>query len=235
MSTDKSSRKPIPWKLIAITVLVLAAFFLINKFVPVQELWNKTSVWIESLGALGPIVFIGIYALAAVLFIPGSVLTLGAGLLFGVGWGSLWVIVGSNIGANLAFLIGRYLARDAISKKTADDPTFQSIDRAVGKEGWKIVGLTRLSPIFPFTLLNYAFGLTSVKWFHYAIATFIGMLPGTIMYVYLGSLGRLVGDSAEKSPAEIGLKIFGLIATIVVTVFITRAAKRILKKKTDSA
>lgn len=234
MSTEAPPKKSFPWKGVLIAVLVITAFVLIGKFVPVQELWDKTSVWIESLGIWGPIAFIVIYALAAVLFVPGSALTLGAGLLFGVGWGTLWVVLGSNLGANFSFLIGRYLARDAIAKKTDDNPTFQSIDKAVGKEGWKIVGLTRLSPVFPFTLLNYGFGLTSVKWSHYTIATLIGMVPGTIMYVYLGSLGKLVGESGQKSPAEIALYIFGLLATIVVTVFITRTAKKALKEKTDS-
>ncbi len=235
MSVEPFPEKPFPRKWLLIVLAVIGAFVLINQFVPVQELWDKTSVWIESLGIWGPIAFIAIYALAAVLFVPGSALTLGAGLLFGVGWGTLWVVIGSNLGANLSFLIGRYLARDTIAKKTDDNPTFQSIDKAVGNEGWKIVGLTRLSPIFPFTLLNYGFGLTSVKWIHYAIATMIGMIPGTLMYVYLGSLGKLVGDSAKKSPVEIGLYIFGLIATIVVTVFITKTAKKALKDRTDAA
>lgn len=233
MTGESPSKKSLPWKWGLIAALVVGVFAAINRFVPVQELWDNISVWIQTLGAWGPISFIGIYALATVIFIPGSALTLGAGLLFGVGWGSLWVIVGSNIGANLAFLIGRYLARDAISRKTAENPNFRAIDEAVGKEGWKIVGLTRLAPVFPFNLLNYGFGLTGVKWVHYAIATLIGMLPGTVMYVYLGSLGRLVGESARKSPAEIVLYVLGFIAAVVVTVLVTRIAKKALRNQTN--
>jgi len=233
MSTESSPKKSFPWKWVLITALVIGAFVVINKFVPIKETWDHVPEWIESLGVWGPVGLIVAYASGTILFLPGSILTLLAGLMFGVGWGSLWVIIGSNLGANLAFLIGRYVARDAIAKKIDDNPNFQSIDKAVGREGWKIVGLTRLSPIFPFNLLNYGFGLTGVKWTHYAIATLIGMLPGTIMYVYFGSLGKLVGESGQKSPAEIGLYIFGLIATVVVTVFITRTAKKALKEKTD--
>ena len=156
-----------------------------------------------------------------------------AGFLFGLGWGTVLVVIASNIGANLAFIIGRYFARDFVSRKIEGNEKFAAIDRAVGKEGWKIVGLTRLSPVFPFTLLNYAFGLTSVKWPHFAIASLIGMLPGTVMYVYFGSLGKLAAESDQTSTLKIVLTIVGLIATVLVTVLITKSAKKALNEKTD--
>src|SRR5690606_28498352 len=112
-----------------------------------------------------------------VLLIPGSALTLGAGALFGVFWGTVYASTGATLGATCAFLIGRYLARDWVAARIARRPAFVAIDRAVAEEGWKIVGLTRLSPIFPFVLLNYAFGLTRVSLRDYVFASWLGMLP----------------------------------------------------------
>lgn len=228
---EKPKGKPVVkwiiWGLLAI------GLFVGFKFLPIDEWWKVVSDWIESLGIWGPIAFIAIYAIATVFLIPGSALTLGAGLLFGVVWGSVWVIIAANLGANLAFLIGRYFARDAVSKKIEGNEKFKAIDEAVGDDGWKIVGLTRLSPVFPFTLLNYAFGLTKVSWFHYMIASLIGMIPGTVMYVYFGSLGKLAAESGESSTAKIILYIVGGLATVLVTVLVTRSAKKALNKKTD--
>ncbi|MCI0743984.1 MAG: TVP38/TMEM64 family protein, partial [Verrucomicrobia subdivision 3 bacterium] len=131
-----------------------------------------------------------------------------------------------------AFLVGRYLARGWVAKKIEGNASFAAIDRAVADEGWKIVGLTRLSPVFPFSLLNYAFGLTRVKLRDYVLASWIGMMPGTVMYVYLGSLARAGAAGEKKSPAEWALYGVGLLATIAVTVVITRIARRALAKRT---
>ena len=165
------------------------------------------------------------------LFIPGSVLTLGAGAIFGVVWGSVYVSISSTLAATCAFLVGRYLARDAIERKIKGNKRFDAIDKAVAGEGWKIVGLTRLSPVFPFTLLNYAFGLTQVKLRDYMLASWIGMMPGTIMYVYLGSLAQAATGERERTTGEWVLYGVGLLATVVVTVFVTRVAKKALAKK----
>ena len=189
---------------------------------------------IQGLGAWGPVIFVLLYIVAAVLFVPGSALTLGAGALFGVGLGSALVSVGATLGATAAFLVGRYLARDWVAKKIAGNAAFAAIDRAVAAEGWKIVGLTRLSPAFPFTLLNYAFGLTRVSLRDYVLASWIGMMPGTVMYVYVGSLARAAGDRT-RTPGEWALLGVGLLATIAVTVFITRIARAALAKRTQPA
>ena len=189
--------------------------------------------WIDDLGIIGPIVFILAYIVACVFFIPGSALTLGAGALFGVVRGSILVSVASTLGATAAFLVGRYLARDGVARKIEGNQKFSAIDKAVGREGWKIVGLTRLSPIFPFNLLNYAYGLTDVRLRDYVLASWIGMMPGTVMYVYIGSLARLGVEAAETSVAQTVLRIVGLIATIAVTVFITRIAKEALNQKVE--
>ena len=216
---------------LAMFAAIAIALFVATRFLPIQEWWESLSEWIDSLGYLGPLVFIVIYVLASIAFIPGSVLTLGAAAVFGFGWGLLWVIIGANLAANVAFLIGRYFARDTISKQIEGNERFEAIDRAVESEGWKIVGLTRLSPAFPFSLLNYAFGLTKVRWIEYCLATLIGMLPGTIMYVYIGSLGKLAAESDKTSTAQIVLTVVGLLATIAVTVVITRKAKQVLNEK----
>ncbi|MEO0541174.1 MAG: TVP38/TMEM64 family protein, partial [Cyanobacteria bacterium P01_A01_bin.105] len=122
-----------------------------------------TLSWIESLGVVAPLVFIGLYVVITVAFLPASIVTLGAGVVFGVVKGSLFVFVGAMLGATAAFLIGRYVARDWISKKVANNEKFQAIDDAIGREGRKIIFLIRLSPAFPFNLLNYALGLTKVS------------------------------------------------------------------------
>ena len=232
--SEESSESVSKGKWIGLAAIVIS-LFVAFKFLPVDEWWEMLSGWIDSLGIWGPIAFVVIYAVATVLLIPGSALTLGIGALFGLFWGSVWVIIGSNLGANLAFLIGRYLARDRVAKKIEGNEKFAAIDRAVGEGGWKIVGLTRLSPAFPFTLLNYAFGLTKVRWIHYAVASFVGMLPGTVMYVYLGTLGKVAAESGNTSTAKIILYVVGFIATLAVTVFVTRIAKRALNEKTEIA
>jgi uncharacterized membrane protein YdjX (TVP38/TMEM64 family) len=172
---------------------------------------------------------------ATVLFIPGSVLTLGAGALFGVVLGSVCVSISATLGATAAFLVGRYLARDAIARRIGRHEKFAAIDRAVADEGWKIVLLTRLSPVFPFTLLNYAFGLTRVKLGHYVLASWIGMMPGTVMYVYLGSLVNLSAGHRQRTTGEWVLYGVGLLATVVVTVFVTRLARKALAKKISAS
>lgn len=219
-------------KLYLIGTIVLA-IFVGSFFLPIKEWVNALSDWIASLGYWGPVVYIAFYVLATLLLLPGAALTPLAGFLFGLGWGSVWAIIGSNIGANLAFFIGRYFARSAVEKRVSENEKFGAIDGAVGDEGWKIVGLTRLSPVFPFTLLNYAYSLTSVKWIHFALASLVGMAPGTIMYVYFGSLGKLAAEADQTSTAKIVLMIVGLIATVLVTVVVTRAAKKALAEKTN--
>lgn len=197
------------------------------------ELLNHALNWVEQLGFAGPVIFFLIYIVACVLFIPGSALTLGAGAIFGVIRGSIIVSVASTLGATAAFLVGRYVARDWVARKIAKNAKFAAVDRAVGNEGWKIVGLTRLSPVFPFSLLNYAYGLTKVSLRDYVLASWIGMIPGTVMYVYIGSLARLGVDAEQTTTAQTALKIVGLLATVVVTVYVTRIARKALKRKVD--
>jgi uncharacterized membrane protein YdjX (TVP38/TMEM64 family) len=200
-----------------------------------QDLLRSALQWIESLGIIGGIAFIAIYIIATVAFLPGSILTLGAGVVFGVLLGAIYVFIGATLGAIAAFLVGRYLARGWISKKIAGNQKFAAIDKAVAKEGFKIVLLTRLSPVFPFNLLNYAFGITGVSLKDYTVGS-IGMIPGTILYVYLGSLAgdlaRIGTESQPTNPAiQWAIRIIGFIATVAVTVYVTRIARKALAEK----
>ena len=161
-----------------------------------------------------------------------------SGVVFGVARGSVFVSIGSTLGATAAFLAGRYLAREWVVRKIQGNPKFQAIDKAVGREGWKIVGLTRLSPLFPFTLLNYAFGVTRVSVRDYFLASWIGMLPGTVMYVYVGSLlgdlGNVGHGGRSRTAAEWALYVVGLVATVAVTISITRLARMALAERINS-
>src|SRR3984957_12342968 len=192
--------------------------------------------WIRGLGALAPVAFIAIYIAACVAFLPGSILTIGAGVIFGVVRGSIYVSIAARLGAPAAFLVGRYLAREWVSARLEGNAKFKAIDEAVGKEGWKIVILTRLSPVFPFNLLNYAYGLTSVSLRDYFFASWLGMIPGTILYVYIGSAHRGpapgAGGSARRTPAGWALTAVGFVATVAVTVYATRIGARALREKT---
>jgi uncharacterized membrane protein YdjX (TVP38/TMEM64 family) len=195
-----------------------------------QEFLRQTLQWVQDLGAVGAIAFILIYILSTVAFFPGTVLTLGAGVVFGVVVGSLYVLIGATIGAIAAFLIGRYVARGWVSEKIQGNQKFQAIDEAVGREGLKIVFLTRLSPAFPFVLLNYAYGVTKVSFKDYVIGS-IGMIPGTVMYVYIGSLaGNIAAIASPSQPTKLewGIRIAGLIATVVATIYVTRIATKAL-------
>jgi uncharacterized membrane protein YdjX (TVP38/TMEM64 family) len=203
-------------------------------FLPVKDVLVRFLEWVQELGAWGPAVLAAAYIPAAVLFIPGSLLTLGAGFAFGVWRATVAVSLGSTLGAATAFLVGRTLARGWMEEKVARHPKFRAIDQAVAEQGFKIVLLTRLSPAFPFTFLNYAYGLTKVRFRDYVLASWIGMLPGTVMYVYLGSAVQNLADLAvRKEERGLGEKVLffvGLAATVVVTVLVTRLARRALAK-----
>lgn len=238
--SQQPSSKYLKYAAIAAAV---AGLVLLAKMFDFQSLFQQALTWIDGLGAWGPIAFVAIYNLATVLFLPGSLLTLGGGAIFGLWKGSILVFIAATLGATFAFLIGRYLARGAISKKIEGNAKFSAIDRAIAQEGFKIVFLTRLSPVFPFNLLNYSLGLTSVSLKDYVLGS-IGMLPGTILYVYLGSLvgdlAKLGQETAAVDPAtakiQLVAKVVGLLATLGVTIYVTKVAKQALDNSvSDSA
>ena len=232
MSLGKSSGNLVKVILAAVMIVLLVVA---AELFDLQQVLHDALTWISGLGVLGPILFAGLYILACVLSLPGFILTLGAGAVFGVITGFIAVSIGSTLGAACAFLIGRYLARDLVAARIAGNEKFKAVDEAVGREGWKIVLLTRLSPVFPFNLLNYAFGLTKVSLKHYFFATWLGMIPGTVMYVYIGSLAgdlaSLGGAERARTTGEWVLYGIGLLATLIVTVFVTRLARKTLSAR----
>ena len=191
--------------------------------------------WIEagaerarSMGTAGILVFAALYAVGTVFAVPGAALTLVAGGAFGFGAGTLAVWLGATAGLAIAFLAARKLARDRVARWLAAKPSFAAVDRAVAAEGWKIVLLTRLTPIFPFTFLNYAYGVTAVSFPAYAVASAVGILPGSLFYIYLGSsVAQTISGQVEQ--VELLLRIFGVAAFALVTILITRIARRALR------
>jgi uncharacterized membrane protein YdjX (TVP38/TMEM64 family) len=221
-----------------IGVIAVATIVIVARRFGSEAMIKTALAWIARLGPLAPIAFIGAYIVAAVFFVPGAILTIGAGVMFGLARGIAYVSVGATLGATSAFLIGRYVVRGWVARKLHNDQKFKAIDRAVAREGWKIVGLARLSPLFPFNLLNYAFGLTDIPLKDYFLASWVGMLPGIAMYVYIGTLAgdltRAESGSTRSNPAHWAFEIVGLIATAVVVVYVTYVARKALKQKSLS-
>jgi uncharacterized membrane protein YdjX (TVP38/TMEM64 family) len=216
----------------------LVAVFLAIKLLVAEDLLRSFLRWVGGLGPLGPLIFIGLYIVAPVLFIPGAILSIGAGTVFGLLAGCIYVSIGATLGATCAFLVGRYLARGWVAAKLEGNPKFKAIDRAVAREGWKIVGLARLSPLFPFNLLNYAFGLTEIALRDYFFATWAGMIPGIVMYVYIGTLAgdvaRIGTQPMHRSGAQWVLEVVGFIASVAVALYITYVAGKALREKTGT-
>jgi uncharacterized membrane protein YdjX (TVP38/TMEM64 family) len=209
-------------------IVVLAALAAAAALLPVRDWVVPGLVWIDTHRTIAWIVYIVSYVLATVLLIPGSIITLGAGFVFGLPVGVAVVSAGSVIGATCAFLIGRTFMRDWVERKIAELPRFRALDSATRHDGFTIVLLARLSPLFPFNLLNYAFGLTAARLRDYFLASWIGMLPGTVLYVYIGTLAAdltaLGTGDIDSGSAGTALLVAGFAATLALTVFITRKA-----------
>jgi uncharacterized membrane protein YdjX (TVP38/TMEM64 family) len=225
------------WRL-ALAIGAVLVVVVVARGLETRALLESALGWIGGLGPWGPVLFVLLYVAATVLLLPAVVLTLGAGAVFGVVTAFAAVSAGATLGAVAAFLVGRYLARDWVARRVAASPRLGAIDAAVAREGWKIVLLTRLSPAFPFVLLNYAYGLTRVSLRHYALASWIGMMPGIALYAYLGSLaGDLAAAAAGargRTPGEWALYALGLLATAAVTVYVTRVARTALARRVAS-
>ena len=211
--------------------LVLIALSVAASFLPLANWITALSGWMETRGLLGVLVFALLYALATVLLVPGAVRTIAAGMIFGLVLGTLAAWSGAVLGASLAFLVGRYLARSKIEEMTKNNETFRAIDDAIGKQGWKIIGLLRLSPLVPFNLSNYFYGITKVGFWPYVLTSAGGMLPGTLLYAYLGAAGKagLSTDQTQQHPLQSAFFGIGLLTTIVAMLWVGRIAKQSLK------
>lgn len=225
---------------IAVAVVAVVALVLGIVFLPLER-WALALVdWVRAAGPAGVVVYALAYIGAALTFLPGSLLTAGAGFLYGLGYGTLLVSPVSVVAALCAFAVGRFVARGWIARRVANKQKFAAIDAAIAQSGFKIVLLLRLSPIFPFSLLNYALGLTRVTTRDFLLASFIGMLPGTLLYVYLGSLVTratelAAGDRPSAGPWEQALYWGGFAATFVAVAFIVHLARRTLRETLDGA
>ena len=232
--TTKKKEPPSPrWRWIALAAIVIA-LFVASRVLPVGDWLRDFQSWVAHQGTWGGVVYGLAYTAAVLLFVPGSVLTIGAGLVFGLLWGTVIVSIASTTAAALAFLIARYLARDRVEALAKRNPKFRAIDHAIHEKGWRVVALLRLSPLVPFSISNYLYGLTPVAFGPYVLASWIAMLPATVLYVWIGAAGKAAADASGgqgKSPLEWALLGAGLAATAVVTVMITRTARRQLAKR----
>ncbi len=220
-------RLPVKWILAAAAAVgVIAA----ARLLPVAEWTKALESWISGRGAAGYLVFYAVYVVAALLFVPGAALTIAAGFVFGLWRGGLIVSAAATTAAALAFLIARHLARGAVEARARKDRRFTAIDKAIGERGWKIVALLRLSPAVPFSLSNYFYGLTAIRFWPYVLTSWLAMLPGTVLYVYLGAAGKAAARGAGRPAAENVYLGLGLVATIAVTVYLTRVARAALRK-----
>lgn len=216
------------WKpLIVLVALVIAV--IAGGMLDLGTRFAELRDWIGSLGPAGPLVFVGLYVVGVVAAVPGSAMTVSAGILFGAVWGIVLVSFASTVGASLAFLIARYIARDAVASRIAQNERFAKLDRMTEQHGWIIVLLTRLVPLFPFNLLNYGFGLTRVRFRTYVFWSWIGMLPATIVYTVGGDALRQSLEGRVPWPAVIAL-----LVALVITGLIVRQARKALADKEPS-
>lgn len=220
-------------------LIIVIAFFLAMRFLPVQQWLRNFNDWVGQMGLAGIFIFIGVYAIATVLLAPGSILTIGAGFAFGLWKGFLAVSAGATLGASLSFLVARFIARHKVEAIAKRNEKFRNVDNAIGKQGAKLVFLLRLSPVIPFNLSNYFYGLTGVKFWPYVLASWIGMMPGTFLYVYIGTAGKAAvsaaggGEAMKQDWQYWTLMGFGLAATITVTIWVTKIARNALKAETE--
>jgi uncharacterized membrane protein YdjX (TVP38/TMEM64 family) len=219
------------FKALAIAAAVVALLLLGQRAASIVPAFAEQ---VAEMGAWGSILYAGAYVLGAVLLIPGSVLTLAAGAIFGLVQGTALVLVSATLGAAAAFLVARYVARGYVERRIGTGP-LATVDRALARQGFRLVFLLRLTPVVPYSLLNYSLGLTQVRFRDFLLAS-VGMLPGTLLYVYYG---KVIGDVAALAggadvPRDLAYWVFlgmGLVATIAVTVLVTRTARRALHEE----
>jgi uncharacterized membrane protein YdjX (TVP38/TMEM64 family) len=219
------------WGLLVVGVL---AFAWLMQALPLARWVEGLRDWAQGLGGLGLVAFGAVYVVGALLFVPGSWLTLVAGAAFGLWQGTVVVSLASTAAAGVSFGIARYLARARVDELAQRNPRFRAVDRAIERGGWRVVALLRLSPAIPYSASNYLYGLTSVRFWPYLVASWAAMLPATFVYTYIGYIGHVAAESASgdrRTPGEYALIVVGILATIVVTVYVTKLARRALAEE----
>ena len=222
------------WRLTAILLLV-AAVVAALVLLPIRGMLIAALSWIDGLGGWGPVALAALYLPACLLMLPASPLTVAAGFLFGLGIGTLTASAGSVLGASAAFATGRFFAHDLVQSWVSRSRKLNAINRVVGRQGFRIVFIMRLSPVFPFNVMNYVLALSRIRFRDYVLASWIGMLPGTVVYVYLGtaakSLAELAAGNLEGGATQKTLFVGGLLATVAVAVYVSRVARRALESE----
>jgi uncharacterized membrane protein YdjX (TVP38/TMEM64 family) len=224
-----AERKPFPYLKLIAGILILAAIIVTFRVLPVADWLRDFQDYVRGAGPIGYIVYALVYAICCVLFIPATILTIGAGAIFGVVAGSIVVVAGATLGATLAFLLARTVMRSKVESMTAGNAKFRSLDRAITREGAKIVLLIRLAPVFPFTYINYAFGLTGIKLVPYVLATLVGILPGTIAFVYLSD-AAVTAATGSANQARTIINIVGAVIALIASIFVARVATKAIKQ-----
>jgi len=202
----------------SIVICVLVAIYLllrhygVTQYIKLENV-HKIKDWVSGFGIVAPIVYIGLYIVATLFFLPGLPVTVISGVAFGPIFGVVYVWIGATIGVSLAFLVARYIARDIVERWVSGFSLFKRIDEKVEQEGWRILMFTRLVPIFPFNLQNYAYGLTKIKFLTYVLVSAIFMLPGTIAYVQIG--GAIVSGEGDLSKTILYLSAAGVLIVLV--------------------
>lgn len=214
---------------IVLLVIALAAFLAAMRLLPLGEWITSFQAWVKEIGPIGYVVYVLAYVVFCVLGIPASPLTIGAGAIFGFVAGTIVVVIGATLGATLSFLLARTVMRRKIESVTASNARFRALDRAITREGGRIVFLVRLAPVFPFAYVNFAFGLTGVRTLSYIVATFLGIIPIAAALVYI-SAAAAQAASTDMSSARLAINIAGGVLAVIATAFVTRVATRAIKK-----
>lgn len=225
---DEKGARRLPWRPILLALLALGGLALAFRALPIAAWLGAFQAWVAGLGPAGWILFALVYAICCVLLVPASLLTLGAGAAYGLATGTAVVLAGATLGATLSFALARTALREKVARMASGSAKFRALDRAIGKEGAKIVFLVRLAPIFPFTYVNYAFGLTSVRALPYVVASFLGMIPGTIAYVWLGTAAAGVAGG-DGGGARRTLQVAGALLALAVTLLVARTAAKAIR------
>jgi uncharacterized membrane protein YdjX (TVP38/TMEM64 family) len=215
------------WRVVAV-VLAVVAMAVASQFLPLVAWIEWLITGLEGKGAVGMVLFTLVYVVAMVACVWGTPFTVAAGMAFGVGWGTVVATVSATGGSALAFLIARHLARDWIARWAAGNPKYEAIDAALGKHGWKVVFLTRFSPIIPFSISNYLFGLTKVGFWPFVWASLGAILPGSFAVAYLGHVGRLTlfDGWSDHGPFEYVVMIGAVVFTGGIVIYFMRLARK---------
>ena len=215
-----------PYLKIAIGVAFVVAFVVMLRLLPIGTWLTEFQSYVRKAGPIGYVVYALVYAIVG-LFFSGSVLTIGAGAIFGMVAGTIVVLVGATLTATIAFVLARTVLRSRVERLVASKPKFAAVDRAVAREGAKIVLLVRLAAVFPFLFVNYAFGLTGIKTGAYILATLLGIVPGTVAFVYLGAAGAAL---ATQNATRTAFTIAGVVIAFAVSIFVARIASAAIKR-----